>query len=119
MGLFDKLLGRKQQISSQEAVLIHFDLGPRSNGDYFGFDEMVDLEDKLIEVIERHEVGRVDGHEIGSTDGTIFIYGPDADIVFTTIEPVLQAHPLCRGARIVFRKGGAGSPEIEMNLRPQ
>jgi len=116
MGLFDKLLGRKQSANSQEAVLIHFDLGFKSNGNHFGFDDMVDLEDNLIAVIERRQVGELDGNEIGATDGTIFTYGPNADLLFTAIEPILRAHPLCRGARVVIRKGGHGSPETEVHL---
>jgi hypothetical protein len=116
MGLFNKLLSRKQSTSSQEAVLIHFDLGFKSNGDRFGFDDMVDLEDTLIAVVERHQVGEIDGHEIGSSDGTIFLYGPDADLMFEAIEPVLLTHPLCAGARVVLRKGGPGSPQTEVQL---
>jgi hypothetical protein len=116
MGLFDKLLRPKQQTSSQEAVLIHFELGFKPNGDLFQFDDMVDLEDKLIAAIEPHNVGESDGHEIGQADGTIFAYGPDADHLFKAMEPVLQVHPLCRGGRAVLRKGGPGSPQTEVQL---
>jgi hypothetical protein len=116
MGLFNKLLGRKQPANSQEAVLIHFNLGSTSNGDHLGFDDMVDLEDKLIAVIERHHVGELDGNEIGETDGIIFTYGPDANRLFTVVEPVLRGHPLGRGARVVVRKGGPGSPQTEVRL---
>jgi len=116
MGLFSKLFGQNQQSNAKEAVLIHFNFGFKPNGDRFKFDDMVDLEDKLIAAIERHQVGELDGNEIGSTDGTIFTYGPDADQLFITIEPVLRTHPLCTGARVVLRRGGPGSPETEMQL---
>jgi len=116
MGFFSKLIDRKPPASSQEAVLIHFEFGFKSNGDRFGFDDMVNLEDTLIAVVERHQVGEVDGHEIGSSDGTIFLYGPDADLMLETIEPVLLTHPLCAGARVALRKGGPGSPQTEVQL---
>ena len=116
MGLLNKLLGRTQSANLQEAVLIHFDLGFKSNGDRLGFDDMVDLEDTLIAVVERHQVGEVDGHEIGSSDGTIFLYGPDADLMLEAIKPVLLTHPLCAGAQVVLRKGGPGSTQTEVQL---
>ncbi len=116
MGLFNRLLHAKTQTSSQEAVLIYFALGFKPNGDRFQFDDMVDLEDKLIAVIERDSAGESDGHEIGQADGTIFTYGPDADRLYKAMESVLQVHPLCRGGRAVLRKGGPGSPETVMQL---
>jgi hypothetical protein len=116
MGLLHKLLGRKQPTSSQEAVLIHFDFGPKPNGDHFGFDDMVDLEDKLIAIMERSHVGELDGNEVGKTDGTIFTYGPDANRLFSAIEPTLRSHPLCNGARVILRQGGPDSPNNEIRL---
>lgn len=44
------------------------------------------------------------------------MYGPDSEKLFKAVEPVLRAYPLCKGARVVIRRGGPGAPERQVEL---
>jgi hypothetical protein len=52
-----------------------------------GLDE---IEDPLIEVIERSGVGEFDGNVIGPDGAVLYMYGPDADAIWNAIEPVVR-----------------------------
>jgi hypothetical protein len=80
-----------------------------------GDDWSVDLvEDPLIEAIETHGVGELDGHDIALDDSgevILYAYGPDADALFEVMEPILLAVPPAEGSYAVKRYGEAGDPE--------
>ena len=42
----------------------------------------------------------------GPTETTVFMYGPDAERLYSGIEPVLRAYPLCQNARVIIRRSG-------------
>ena len=72
------------------------------------------LEDLLIKAVGAS--GEVDGTETGPTETKVFLYGPDAEKMFTQIEPVLNSYPLCADARVIIRQGKPGSPQREIIL---
>jgi hypothetical protein len=76
------------------------------------------LEAELAEVVMRLGIGVFDGNEFASTgmEGTLFMYGPDADKLFEGIEMTLRASPLCRNARVELRYGAPGSRVREIRL---
>jgi hypothetical protein len=101
------------QINNEEAVVIVLD------GQ--GLDDAVDqtydlstLEDLLIEQIEPDGIGELDGHETGPTQTTIYLYGPNAEELFSRVQPVLASYPLCQKSRAVVRRGGPGSSQREI-----
>jgi hypothetical protein len=49
--------------------------------------------------------GEILGSWVGRSETSIYLYGPDAEIMFSVIEPILTAYPLCQNARIVIRHG--------------
>ena len=53
---------------------------------------------------------------LGPTETTLFMYGPDAERLFAGVEATLRAYPLCRGARVVIRRGGPGAATREVRL---
>ena len=114
MGIFDKLF-KKAPAKAAECVLIHLD-GLNLSDEVYRDCDLSTLEDQLIEAIESDGAGELDGHETGPKESTIFTYGPDADRLYSAMEPVLLAYPLCQKARIVIRKGGPGSPQTEVQL---
>lgn len=65
------------------------------------------------------EFGEVDGHDIGLAVGqatqvheaTIFIYGADANVMFSAIEPILKSHVQLAGATVTLRFGPPGATE--------
>jgi len=49
--------------------------------------------------------GEIRGSWVGRNETAIYIYGPNAETMFTAIEPILAAYPLCQNARVVIRNG--------------
>jgi hypothetical protein len=103
VGIFDKLLGRKKPPAEapEHAVLVYFEYGSTDLSNLFA------VEEALERVISEANVGELDGNEIATdgSDGTLFMYGPDADALFKSIRQTLEATPFMRGARVVLRYG--------------
>ena len=99
------------------AVLVHLDAVGLPEETYDAYD-VGTLEDRLEEAISSAEAGEFDGNEFGPEEVVLFMYGPDAERLFTVVEPVLRDYPLCRGAKVRIRSGGPGSPERELRLPP-
>ena len=93
-----------------QAVLIDFSID--------GLLDPVSEIDTLETILNRTlgSAGESDGHEIGGGEGTIFLYGADAEKIFARVESVLKSNPLCKNARVTVRKGGPGSPERTVQL---
>jgi hypothetical protein len=88
---------------SEHAVIVRFTYGLND------LDALFALEDRLDDAIERAAVGEYDGHEIATdlSDGSIYMYGPDADDLFAVVLPVLRATDFTVGASVVRRYGEA------------
>jgi hypothetical protein len=114
VSIFDKLFGRGQRKMDQ-AVLVYLDGTGLPDAVYERYD-LATLEDRLSEALARQGTGEFDGNEIGPGETTLFMYGADAEKLFATIEPLLRAYPLCKGARVVIRAGEPGSPERQLRL---
>ena len=71
---------------------------------------------RLRELIDREGLGLFDGNAIGSTEAILYMYGPDAERLFTGVERTLRDYPLCAGARVVVRRGGPGAEQRELTL---
>jgi hypothetical protein len=74
------------------------------------------VEDELIALLEGSAVGEYDGNEIGGGELVIFLYGPDAELLFKLVEPTLRASEVCNGAKVLIRWGGPGAPQREVVL---
>jgi hypothetical protein len=113
MGPFDTIIWSKER-SKQHAVIISFNYGIEE------LDELFELEDKLRNAIELKRVGEYDGHEIAidSSDGTLFMYGPNAETLFKCIKPILDETEFMRGAIAQLRFGPPSDDvkEIEIEL---
>ena len=121
MSLFGRLFGKKdrdqtaQPNKPQQAVLVHLD-DTSLPDEVFEQCDLAAIGDRLAAVIERSGLGEFYGDEIGPTETTLFMYGPDAERLFSGIEQTLRDYPLCQGARVVIRYGGPGSEEREVRL---
>jgi len=83
------------------AVIVHFQYGSRD------LQAMFDLEDKLERAIAEAGAGEYDGNEIAvdGSDGSLYMYGPDADALTDVVRPILAAVPFMNGATITKRYG--------------
>jgi hypothetical protein len=52
-------------------------------------------------------VGELDGNEIAVdlSDGSLYMYGPDADALFAVVRPLLAGADCLRGTRVRLRYG--------------
>ena len=82
----------------------------------FGLEEeqnlIYDLSDQLESAISALDAGEFDGDEFGDGQCTLFMYGPDADVLFSAIEPILRDSPLAEGAYAVKRYGEVGEANV-------
>jgi hypothetical protein len=95
----------------EHAVTVHL----RLTGGPFGSPEEDDavaaLGDELERAVEAASAGEFDGEEVGEHKCVLFMYGPDADRLFTAIEPVLKDTPLAAGGYAIKRHGEAADPD--------
>lgn len=89
------------------AVLIRFDAS-------YSPEELADLEDALSSLLNQAGVGEFDGNEIGPNETTLFLYGPDADVLFSVVRETLRQNALCERARVILRYGAPGSFQREL-----
>lgn len=104
MGFLDKLLRRRvptQDPAPEHAVLVYFQYGSTDLSRLFA------LEERLEQAISEARAGEFDGNEIATdgSDGTLFMYGPDADKLFDVVRAILTSTDFMQGARVVLRFG--------------
>lgn len=100
----------------EQAVLVHLAGQSSRSGTIYDPSVLAPLEDALMAAITKQGVGEFDGNEIGLNEATLFMYGPDADALFSAIESTLRSSDLVRGARVVVRYGGPGATERQVKL---
>ena len=105
MGLFDKSKKTEAAASGPEhAIIVQFNF-PAGN-----LDRIFELEDQLAKAVEGASAGQLDGNEIAvdGRDNLFYLYGPDADKMYTAIEPVLLSSELLSQAKVLLRYGPPG-----------
>ena len=78
----------------KQAVIVEF---------HYGMDELDALHDlamELISITEKEGVGIYDGHEtnMDGTDGTLFMYGDNAEVLFKSVKSTLDRIDFLKGA---------------------
>ncbi|NJM31352.1 MAG: hypothetical protein HC855_15845 [Rhizobiales bacterium] len=117
-----KLFGKSEAQSeaappseNTHSVLIRFDYGQEDPEDLYA------VEDRLSALVEEAGAGELDGHEIAidGSHGTIYLYGPNAAVLFATIRPALKSSPCIKKPRIALRYGppdDESAKEVEVDL---
>jgi hypothetical protein len=87
----------------EQAVIVHFDYGRPDWAPFFVFEK--ELEDKVT----ASGAGDYDGNEleVGGRDGSLYMYGPDADKLFAVVKPILQSSTLLKNVVVTLRYGAA------------
>jgi hypothetical protein len=110
VGLFNR---KKQTVVEQtvveQAVIVHYKLSDDDYGVPEEREAVFRLEDRLESLIERHQVGELDGNEFGAGEAVLYCYGPDADRLFAVLEEELRLFA-ARPAYATLRYGGAADP---------
>jgi hypothetical protein len=110
--LFGKVPGKPD--NNQHSVVVYF-----YRYEHEELDPLHDLEVEIREAIFRAGAGEYDGHELAleGSDGSLFMYGPDAGELFKAVKPILEQADFMRGAVAVLRFGSQpGASEIEIEL---
>lgn len=86
---------------SEHAVIVRFEYGSTN------LDPLFELGDQLEEILKGGEAGAYDGHEIAvdGSDGLLYLYGPDADVLFNAIKATLMASTAIKNAIATLRYG--------------
>lgn len=84
---------------SDHAVVVYM---PLQDGD---MDTLFDLEDALMEALDESGAGEFDGNELGAGEAVLYMYGPDADKLFSAVEKVLRGSAVAREGYAVKRYG--------------
>jgi hypothetical protein len=99
---------------NEHSVIIYFNYGLSE------LDALYDLDIELDRVIKKEKVGVYDYHEItmNDSDGSLYMYGANAENLFKAVKPILDKTEFIRGAVAVLRFGPAGqtSPELKIEL---
>jgi hypothetical protein len=102
----------------EHAVIVHFDYAADSLA------PLHDLEEQLEAAIAEAGVGEFDGNEIAVdlSDGSLYMYGPDADALFAVARPLLTVAGCFRTARATLRYGppedGVREQEVSLDAEP-
>lgn len=106
--------------SPDHAVLVHIKLSDDKMGTEKERKECHALEERLETSIKTKRAGEFDGDEFGEGFCTLYMYGPDADALFSAVESDLRAAPLLAGSYAIKRYGPAADPnsrEVRVALR--
>lgn len=84
---------------SEQAVIVKFEYGSTN------LDALFELEDQLESELEGGVAGEYDGHEIAvdGSDGLLYLYGPDADVLFAAVRPTLASSTAIKSAVATLR----------------
>lgn len=99
----------------EQAVIVRTMLPPIGSDELF--DQISALEDQLAEAINSACAGEFDGNEVGQGELKLYMYGPDADKLLSSVEIVLRRNPLMRTAIATVRYGPPGASSREVSLR--
>ena len=112
MGVLNKLFGKKPKF--EHAIRIQFQYGEEE------MDKLYQLRDKNSQQIQKQNLGEFDGHEIATdlSDGFLFMYGQNAELLFNGIKPILEKTDFMQGAKATLRFGPPeeGTKEIIVDI---
>ncbi|MDY0026240.1 MAG: hypothetical protein RBS33_09670 [Lentimicrobium sp.] len=107
-----KGISQSNELENKHAVIIYFNHGIEL------LDEIYELENELRRIIERDILGIYDGHEVAldNSDGSLYMYGPNAELLFKGGLPVLQKTDFLDGAKAYLRFGPIEEGVLEITV---
>lgn len=105
--------GGKASHVPEHAVIVHLKLSNAAFGTKEEMDAIHALSDRLEAKILEARAGEFDGDEFGQGECTLYMYGPNADLLFAAVEDEIRASPLSRGGWVIKRYGSAEDKEAK------
>ena len=103
----------------EHTVVVHLKLSDDGFGASDEREAIWKLQDELAEVVAQARAGKFDGEEFGQGECVFFMYGPDADALFATVQPLLKSSPHSKGGFATKRYGETSdprAPEVRVEL---
>lgn len=107
--------GMETMVSEQSVIVTFYKFAEKFwTEDMHSLDPLFALEDDLEGILAERDLGELDGHEIAvdGSDGFLFLYGPDAEALYSAIEAVLRASPVTQGGNATLRYGAYGQHNV-------
>ena len=112
--------GRAESIAfgTHQLVTIYLD-GATLPDEVYAQSDLGELMELIDVALDDRTLGEARDYWSGRTETAVYVYGPDAELMFTRIESVLNGYPLGQNARVVIGAGGnaAGAREIRIPRR--
>jgi hypothetical protein len=105
MGFCKGLFRAPPAVEPDDAVIVHFKLSDDKFGSSEERDRVHRFTDKLAALVQEHRAGEFDGDEFGNGEGTLFMYGPDADRLLECVLPALKTWEPLKGGYLIKRYG--------------
>ena len=113
--LFSKSENTVRPTKDEQAVIIHLKLSNEEFGYSGETAEYYPLEDDIEALVENNGVGELDGHEFGGGFAVFYLYGPDAEKLYSAISDRILSIEALSGSFVVKRYGQPGSHDIQQN----
>lgn len=95
-----------------QAVIVYLPLHGGDMGSEEERDVLFALQERMMEVLAEAGVGELDGDLWGEGECVLYLYGPDADRLYTVIEPLLKACPQASGGYAIKQYGDPVDPDV-------
>lgn len=97
----------------EHAVIIRIAL-PSSDLDIVASKSQINrLTGKLEDFLGGNDVGVFDGDEFFPGFCNLYFYGQDADLLYSSIEPILANFAICKGAMVTKRYGDVDDENVK------
>ena len=99
-----------------QGVIIEFNYGLEEDDSFY------ELVDELRVLVDESGLGYYDGHEmnINNSDGSLYLYGPDAKKLYEVVKRTIEKTPFMAGASVTLRLGppedGVKTVSFNLNL---
>ena len=112
--------GRAQSIAfgTHQVVTIYLD-GTTLPDEVYAQSDLGELMELIDAALDDRTLGEARDYWSGPSETAVYVYGPDAGLMFTRIESVLESYPLGQNARVVIGspESTAGSREVRIPRR--
>jgi hypothetical protein len=114
MGLLSRFKASKAPVT-EHTIVARYQLSSGPTGTSTDIHDVATLEDRLVDALAEARTGEFEGSQFGAGEVTLLAYGPDADLLFATVEPILRSFPP-RPAQVLIRYGGFQDEQAPQTL---